>query len=275
MKVITLSGLAIISDVLDAEQMEITDITVLKKGMTNRSFMFNVHGSKYIMRIPGEGTDQLIDRKHEADVFAAISGKGLCDDPVYINPENGYKITKYLDGIRCCDPENTDDLKKCMKKLKEFHDMHLKVGHSFDIFGQMEFYEALWEDKPSAYKDYQQTKENVLSLRDYINKQEKAVCLTHIDAVPDNFLFYRRSGRRRLQLTDWEYSGMQDPHVDIAMFGIYVFYDRPDMDHLIDIYFDGKAANEIRNQDILLCCSLRASLEQLVRIQKEVRCGIR
>ena len=243
-------ALAIISDVLDAEQMEITDITVLKKGMTNRSFMFNVHGSKYIMRIPGEGTDQLIDRKHEADVFAAISRKGLCDDPVYINPENGYKITKYLDGIRCCDPENTDDLKKCMKKLKEFHDMHLKVGHSFDIFGQMEFYEALWEGKPSAYKDYQQTKENVLSLRDYINKQEKAVCLTHIDAVPDNFLFYTPEGEaeEKLQLTDWEYAGMQDPHVDIAMFCIYSLYSKEQCDALIDIYFSGNCEHSVRTK---------------------------
>ena len=70
--------------------------------------------------------------------------------------------------------------------------------------------------------------------------------LTHIDAVPDNFLFYQKDGKEELQLTDWEYSGMQDPHVDIAMFGIYVFYDRPEMDHLIDIYFDGKASDRIR-----------------------------
>lgn len=243
-------ALAIISDVFNVDQMDITDITVLKKGMTNRSFMFNVLGSKYIMRIPGEGTDQLIDRKHEADVFAAISGKGLCDDPVYINPVNGYKITKYLDGIRCCDTEDAEDLKKCMKKLREFHEMELKVDHSFDVFGQMEFYETLWEGKPSAYKDYKQTKANVLTLRDYIEKQEKKCCLTHIDAVPDNFLFYTPEDgtEEKLQLTDWEYSGMQDPHVDIAMFCIYSLYQKQQCDSLIDIYFEGKCEPETRTK---------------------------
>jgi len=227
-----------IATALDCDENEITNITVLKKGMTNRSFLFSANGTKYIMRIPGEGTDQLINRKQEAEVFRIISGHGLCDDPVYIHPENGYKITKYLDGVRVCDPENIDDLRLCMKKLKAFHDMKLQVGHTFDIVGQIEFYESLWEGNSSVYHDYRKTKENVLSLQPFINGTKKDWCLTHIDAVPDNFLFYKNtSGIEELQLTDWEYSGMQDPHVDIAMFCIYSLYNKSQCDRLIDIYF--------------------------------------
>ena len=44
----------------------------------------------------------------------------------------------------------------------------------------------------------------------------KNIALTHIDAVPDNFLF---TGDE-IRLIDWEYAGMQDVHVDIAMFAI-------------------------------------------------------
>lgn len=229
-----------IARTLECKEEEITNITVLKKGMTNRSFLFTAAGAKYIMRIPGEGTDQLINRKQEAEVFKAISGLGLCDDPVYINPENGYKITKFLDGVRTCDPDNVKDLKRCMAKLREFHQMKLKVPHTFDIFGQIEFYETLWEGAPSIYRDYAKTKEHVLSLRVYIDSLEKDWCLTHIDAVPDNFLFYTPEGTEEemLQLTDWEYSGMQDPHVDIAMFCIYSLYNKRQCDRLIDIYFN-------------------------------------
>ena len=230
-----------IASALGCRENDITNITVLKKGMTNRSFLFMAAGAKYIMRIPGEGTDQLINRKQEAEVFRAISGLGLCDDPVYINPENGYKITKFLDGVRVCDSENVKDLKRCMEKLREFHQMKLTVPHTFDIFGQIEFYESLWEGEPSIYRDYAKTKENVLSLRQFIDSVEKDWCLTHIDAVPDNFLFYTSEGEEeKLQLTDWEYSGMQDPHVDIAMFCIYSLYNKRQCDRLIDIYFEGK-----------------------------------
>ncbi len=49
-----------------------------------------------------------------------------------------------------------------------------------------------------------------------------------------------------MQLTDWEYSGMQDPHVDIAMFCIYSFYEKDAVDRLIDLYFEGKCEKNIR-----------------------------
>ena len=240
------NALDAIVSALDCQENEIVDINVLKKGMTNRSFIFTVKGSKYIMRIPGEGTDKLINRENEAEVFRTISGKGFCDDPVYINPKNGYKITKYLEGIRTCDPENNEDLEKCMKMLKRFHDMKLTVPHTFDIFGQIDFYEQLWKGAPSIFCDYADTKEKVLSLKSYIDKIDKDWCLTHIDAIPDNFLFYKTEEGEELQLTDWEYSGMQDPHVDIAMFCIYSLYDKKECDHLIDLYFDGSCDDKKR-----------------------------
>lgn len=228
---------------------EIVDITVLKKGMTNRSFLFSVKGEKYIMRIPGEGTDQLIDRREEADVFRTISGLGLCDDPVYINPENGFKITRFLEGVRVADTDDLEDLRKCMNKLRQFHSMKLKVPHTFDLFGQIEFYESLWNGKPSVYRDYKQTKKHVFELKEIIDAQPRDWCLTHIDAVPDNFLFHILSdGTEALQLTDWEYAGMQDPHLDIAMWCIYSCYGKKQVDRLIDIYFENKCSLDIRRK---------------------------
>lgn len=232
--------------VFHVEPEEVVNIAVLKKGMTNRSFLFSVRGEKYIMRIPGEGTDQLIDRQNEAAVYQAISGLGLCDDPVYIDPENGYKITRFLEGVRSCGTDDEGDLTRAMGKLAAFHKMELKVGHTFDIFGQIDFYEALWGGQRSVYRDYGRTKENVFSLRPFIEKHRSKWCLTHIDAVPDNFLFYRAPAGEALQLTDWEYAGMQDPHVDIAMFIIYSMYGKRQADRLIDLYFQaaGEACDE-------------------------------
>ena len=230
--------LDVIARVFGCGTQEITEISVLKKGMTNRSFLFSCRGGKYIMRVPGEGTDKLIDRRQEAAVYEAISGKGLCDDPVYIDPDTGYKITRYLEGVRVCDADSVKDLRRCMKKLRDFHGMGLSVGHEFDIFGQIEFYESLWNGRPSVYRDYPAVKERVLSLQPFIEAHAHVKTLTHIDAVPDNFLFFKgEGGEEQLQLTDWEYAGMQDPHVDIAMFCIYSMYDKEQVDRLIGIYF--------------------------------------
>ena len=70
--------------------------------------------------------------------------------------------------------------------------------------------------------------------------------LTHIDAVPDNFLFVPGEGGESIRLIDWEYAGMQDPHVDIAMFCIYALYDRAQVDRLIDLYFPEGCADAVR-----------------------------
>lgn len=227
-----------ICEALHAKPSDITNITVLKKGMTNRSFLFSCNGKKYIMRVPGEGTDQLINRQEEASVYKAIQAYHICDDIMHIDPSSGYKITVFLENARVCDPDNVDDLRLCMKKLRDFHDLKLQVAHTFDLFEHIDFYESLWNGNKSIYADYQTTKKNVFSLRSFIDAHRLAPVLTHIDAVPDNFLFTAdSSGNQQIRLIDWEYAGLQDPHVDVAMFCIYALYDREQVDRLIDLYF--------------------------------------
>lgn len=239
-------AIEVICESLNCQPSEITDITVLKKGMTNRSFLFACHGKKYIMRIPGEGTDILINREQEAAVYHQIANKGICETIVYMNPKNGYKITEFIEGARVCNPDDVTDLKKCMKRLREFHALGLSVDHEFDLFGKMEYFETLRNGEKSIYKDYNKTKEKVLSLKPYIEQHVDRKVLTHIDAVPDNFLFSNCDGAEILRLIDWEYAGMQDPHVDIAMFCIYALYDQHQVDRLINLYFDEKCPDETR-----------------------------
>lgn len=237
----------VIEEVFQVKNTDVYNINVLKKGMTNRSFLFSIGDKRYIMRIPGEGTDNLINRVQEATIYTVISGRNICDAVAYINPKNGYKITEYLEGARVCNPLNEDDVKKCMDKLRSFHRMQIKVDHEFDVFGQLEFYEQLWKGADSVYRDYTETKKHVLELKKYIHTYTESKVLCHIDAVPDNFLFFTNTdGKEEIRLIDWEYAGMQDPHIDIAMFSIYALYNKEQIDNLIDIYFEGKCDRKIR-----------------------------
>ena len=237
-------AISIIQDCFNVEVDEIKNITVLKKGMTNRSFLFECHNQKYIMRIPGEGTDHLINRKEEADVYQALENRQICDDVLYMNPDNGYKITAYLEDATNCDAGNWDEVEACMTKLREFHELNLKVDHRFDIFGQIDFYESLWNGEKSYFKDYEKTKAAIFELKKWIDTLEKKETLVHIDAVPDNFLFTKDG----IRIIDWEYAGMQDPHVDIAMFCIYSLYSKEQVDQLIDLYFKGEVSPMIRTK---------------------------
>jgi thiamine kinase-like enzyme len=235
-----------IADVFNVPEKEICDIEPIKIGMTNRSFIFTHDNSRYIMRIPGEGTELLIDRQKEFNIYEIIAPLKICDDLIYIDPKEGYKITKFLEDSRVCDPFHLPDVKACMAKLKEFHNLKLSVDHTFDLFERIEYYESLWQGKGSYFRDYKDTKTNVLKLRKYIESMPKEWILSHIDAVPDNFIFEKTGDGETIRLIDWEYSGMQDPHIDIAMFAVYSMYDRKHVEQLIDCYFDNDCRDDVR-----------------------------
>lgn len=217
---------------------KVKSLRAMKSGMTNRSYSFCMDDKRYIIRIPGEGTDRLINRKQEHAVYNAISSLGISEDVYYFDPKTGIKIAAYLTDAHVCDSSNWEEVERCLSALKRFHAQKLHVSHSFDLWERLAFYESLWNGAPSVYADYDKTKQAVLSLKSYIDAQPKSIQLCHIDAVPDNFLFVTgKDGSEEVKLTDWEYAGMQDPHLDVAMFIIYAMYDRDSAEKLIDLYF--------------------------------------
>ena len=225
-----------IKNTLKVHSREINHIQVLKKGMTNRSFIFSCQGNRYIMRIPGRGTKKLINRQYEYDVYQIIKELPYVEHTLYLNPKNGYKLTQFIENSRNCNATDWNDVRQCMNLLRKIHQSSLKVGHTFDLQQQIEMYEQL-RDGQSAYRDYEDTKKRIEELLTLVNGLDKEWTLCHIDANADNFVF---DNQGNVYLIDWEYAGMQDPHVDIAMFAIYSMYNQQQIDQLISIYFDGQ-----------------------------------
>ena len=241
-------AIEMITSLLKVSPSEIEEIRPMESGMTNRSFLFTCRGERYIMRVPGEGTEMLIDRTKEKAVYSVLEQAGLSKELVYIDEKSGYKLTRMLPRVRVCDPKNIDDITRCMKLLKDFHDKKLVVDHYFDVYEQLEYYEKLWGGVPSVYRDYPIIKARIYELKEFIEDHVDRQTLCHIDAVPDNFLFYREGDDENEALTmiDWEYAAMQDPHIDLAMFSIYSTYSQQEIDRIIDLYFDGQCRSATR-----------------------------
>lgn len=225
-------SIKIIENILKTDLNGINNIKVLKKGMTNRSFFFEHNNDKYIMRIPGKGTDELINRRDEFETYEAIKDLEWTENILYLNPNNGYKLSKFIKNAKNCNPNDLQQVAKCMDLLRKFHSSNIKVNHCFNLYKQINFYEDL-RNGQSAYRDYNTVKKRVFKLRPFIEKNVKKKVLCHIDANPDNFIF----SKNHLYLIDWEYAGMQDPDIDIAMFAIYAMYDQQKIDKLIQLYY--------------------------------------
>ena len=235
-------AIEIIEDILKVNKKDIHNIHTLKKGMTNRSFIFTVNNKRYIMRIPGEGTDKLIDRKEEYDVYQRVKKEPYTETILYLNPDSGYKISEFLENTRNSDANNIQDVKKSMSVLRKFHNQNYQVDHTFDLWKQIDFYESL-RKTASAYRDYEEIKDWVLKLKPFIKDNVTKWSLCHIDANYDNFLIDQNNN---VFLIDWEYAGMQDPDLDIAMYAIYAGYTKEKIDQLINIYYENKVSENIR-----------------------------
>lgn len=235
-------AIEIIEDILKVNKKDIHNIHTLKKGMTNRSFIFTVNNKRYIMRIPGEGTDKLIDRKEEYDVYQRVKKEPYTETILYLNPDSGYKISEFLENTRNSDANNIQDVKKSMSVLRKFHNQNYQVDHTFDLWKQIDFYESL-RKTASAYRDYEEIKDWVLKLKPFIEDNVTKWSLCHIDANYDNFLIDQNNN---VFLIDWEYAGMQDPDLDIAMYAIYAGYTKEKIDQLINIYYENKVSENIR-----------------------------
>ena len=237
-------AMQLVSRVFDVKESEIRNIRCLKAGMTNQSFLFEVKGKHYICRIPGPGTDLLINRKQEEASYQAVKPLDVTEHIVYFDGASGYKIAEYYEGARNADPKNRKEMAACMALLRRLHNSGVTVAHHFDLRERIDFYEKLCRHHEELlFEDYSEVRKKMNLLLDQLEVLNRPCCLSHIDSVADNFLFLPDGS---LRLIDWEYAAMHDPLIDIAMCSIYSYYSEEELDQLLETYLERKPDTEER-----------------------------
>lgn len=235
-------AMSLVSSVFQVPESEIHDIRCLKAGMTNKSFLFKVGERHCICRVPGPGTEFLINRREEARVYEVIKPLGITERLLYLNPDTGYKIADYYEGARNALAGDWKDMEKCMEVVRRLHRSGLRVEHSFDIRERIDFYEKLCRSHGGIlFEDYDEVRSWMNWLMDTLDGMERPSCLCHIDANVDNFLMLE-SGE--VKLLDWEYAGMCDPAMDISMCAIYSYYGEEEMEKLFCLYLQREPEKE-------------------------------
>lgn len=229
-----------IAECLKCDTSEITCITDMKVGMTNKSYSFTLKGKKYIFRTPGKGAAELVDRQHEYEAYKAIRWLNISDKVVYYDKNTGIKISEYIENAKTCDAYNIIQIMKCLQFAKHnLHDANKIVKPKIDIIEMINDYEKLMGK--SKYDDYDEIKSIIVKkLKSYKKKPHK-YCLCHFDLNPDNFLIAKNG---QIYLLDWEYAGMNDPLFDVAGWIVYSKYDESQIHDIIASYFEHEPTNE-------------------------------
>ena len=235
------AAMELVAGVLHIPESEVTDLKCLKTGMTNKSFLFKARERSYICRIPGPGTDLLINRAQEKAVYDAIKPLGISEHVIYMSGDTGYKISEFYEGARNGDPRSWQDVARCMELVHRLHNSGIQVDHSFDMRERIDFYESICKGyEKILFEDYDHVRGHMNTL---LKRLDRKKTLCHIDSVCDNFLFLPDGG---IRLIDWEYAGMCDPMIDVSMAAIYSYYNEEETEKLLDIYSGGKTSAEDR-----------------------------
>lgn len=236
-----------------AKREDIHDLEPLKKGHCNLSYKFRLGQESFVFRQPGGWTRGLIDGRHEKESYETLAPLIVTDELVSLDEKTGIRITRYFEGARVADPFHDPDLRLAMEMIRRVHDRRIQVDYAFAMRARIDHWEQVLRTMGLLhFRDIDQQREKVDRLLEKMDQLAVEEVLCHGDYLYANLLFLKNGG---LRLIDWEYSGMADPLMDVAMFGIFSYFDRDRLD-LSLTYYLGRQAREEETYRLYLYAAL-------------------
>lgn len=187
-------------------------------GLTNHTYLVEMrNGVNYVVRLPGAGTEEMINRSHERISTELACALKIDAHMLYFGP-SGEKVTAYIDGaITMCPDSFLDEavLRKAASVLRVLHTSGADTKVPFDVFDMASSYEKIIRDNSVApFEGYESVKAQIMTVRNCVKRVasvDPVPC--HNDPLCENWVM-DRSGK--LFLIDWEYAGMNDGMWDLA-----------------------------------------------------------
>ena len=233
---------------LDIKREEISLVYPIG-GMTNNNYKAKVKEKEYVIRIPGAGTNEMIDRKSEAINSRLVAKDGIDAEILYYDVNTGTKVSAMIEGAETINPAMAKmqiNMKKITDILRRLHNSNLEMKNEFNVFKYIKEYESLLNKFNGKYYDeYSEVREKVMSLETILKKKGAYLTPCHCDTVPENFI---KDKNGKMYLIDWEYSGLNDPMWDLAAHSIECEFSQEDEELMLKMYFEGKEDKNSKNR---------------------------
>ena len=227
------------SYLMEALDLEYEDIQQIQPfgGMTNKNFKVTVNEKEYVLRIPGNGTEQMICRKDEKVNSMLVSKLGIDTDVIYFNEETGIKIAGLIPNAETLTGKTAkrqDYMMLTTAVLRKLHESGIEMANQFDVFEKITEYEHLMaEAKGQPFEHYDEVRAQVMFLKGVFEAMNITFKPCHNDLVPENLV---KSGDGKVFLIDWEYAGMNDPMWDIAAHSLECEFTPEDEELFLSLY---------------------------------------
>ena len=237
-------------------------------GTTNLVFHVDHGQNHYVLRIPGKGTAEYINRAHEARAARETARVQVSPEVLLFDTTTGVMVTRYVDGAVTMTPAafrtRSGAPARAGAVLRKLHTSGAVFHFRFELFAMIDEYLKVLAGKemrlPSGYQD---VVAEAGAVRAALGANALPVAACHCDPLCENFL----DTGERMWLVDWEYSGMNDPLWDLGDLSVEGGFTAAQDEEMMRAYFGGEARPAERGRVVIYkaMCDLLWTLWGLIQ----------
>ena len=236
-------------------------------GLTNLVFRVDCNGDSYVLRLPGKGTEDYIDRSFEAVAVREAARVGVCPEVIHMDAKSGVMVSQYINGTTMS-PKLFKSIPgapaRAGELLRRLHTSGARFKFRFELFGMIDEYVKVLGAKPVRLPEgYQNVLRDAQGVRRALAAKPQPLAACHCDPLAENFL----DTGRRMWLVDWEYSGMNDPLWDLGDVSVEAGFDARQEAEMMAAYFGAEPKPSERGRIVIYkaMCDLLWTLWGLIQ----------
>ena len=209
-------------------------------GLTNINYLVERDHDRFVLRLPGAGTSEYIDRDAEEVAARSAASAGVNAEVVFFDATDGLMVTRYVDGAVTMSAERFRDLGAVARAGRAFRKLHTTAAPfavDFKLFSMIDDYKRLLAEKGATLPDgYTEAEAQADATRRALEAAARPLVPSHCDPLCENFL----DTGDRMVVIDYEYSGNNDPMWDLGDLSVEGAFGPAQDAALLRAYFGGE-----------------------------------
>ena len=228
-------ALARIAPIVDTTHSTATRLA----GLTNVNYRVATPTDDVVVRIPGRGTSDYIDR-HAEEIAALVTAQAGVNVPVrFFDVSDGLMVTEFVNDSVTMSPSlfgDLDAVRRAADVMRRLHQIPKPFATDFKVAPVIADFKAMLTAQSAPLPDgWDQVEHNADRSLELLRQHPVALVPSHCDPLCENFL----DTGTTMYLIDYEYSGNFDPMWDLGDFSVEAGFG-PEQDAvLMHAYFDG------------------------------------
>jgi len=207
-------------------------------GLTNRVYRVGDH----VVRLPGAGTGDYIDRGNEAVAAREAARAGVGPQVLHVDADSGVMVTRFIAGAVTMTPgafrNRPGAPGRAGAAFGRLHRSGAIFPFRFELFAMIDEYLGILAGKdvslPAGYHDVVR---EAASVRTALAAHPAPLAPCHCDPLCENLL----DTGARMWIVDWEYSGMNDPMWDLGDLSVEAGFDETQDEEMLTARFGREA----------------------------------